>query len=562
MAETRGAVGREDLLPGEPAGRAFVRFRIDGREAVAPAGSTILEAAEAQGISIPTLCHHPALGPSGSCRVCLVEVGPSSELVPACSTPVVEGLECRTDSAAVARARADRIEILLANHPLDCPVCDRSGDCRLQDLAFAYGRDARARGEPPRTGAPRRLGERILFWPERCVLCLRCVRFAEEVSGTSALYVDASREPPRVEVAPGLALDDGLSGNLVDLCPVGALAEAESAGTVPAWLVERRATICAECARGCAIVAQVFRGRVVRVSARENPAVNGSWICDRGRGATDPLGGRKRRLAPSSLATALGEAPASALAAGLERFVRARGPEALAGLVSSFATLEEILLFRRLFEAVAAPRGNIAVVERSPGEEARFPGGFWVSSDRNPNRAGAEALLGPECLGDARLAAVARALEKGTVRGLFVLDGRPRAPFGCAPLEERILVKASALEFFAIFELAESPATERALAFPATTPLEKEGTVLSSGGLLQRIRRCAEPPAGVRPEIEVLEEALAALGARSIVAGPQGVFREVAAELGRPDWEWDRPGRLGPAEPGAARSEDGHGQGR
>ncbi|MGQ9592866.1 MAG: 2Fe-2S iron-sulfur cluster-binding protein, partial [Planctomycetota bacterium] len=299
MAEPRRNFEREGRLSQEASGRGIVRFRIDGRDAVAPAGSTILEAAGAQGISIPTLCHHPALGPCGSCRVCLVEVRPSADLVPACSTTVTEGLECWTDSEAVARARADRIELLLANHPLDCPVCDRSGDCRLQDLAFAYGRDAAPGGEPRRTGEPRALGERLAFRPERCVLCLRCVRFAEEVSGTPALYVDGSRGPPRVEVAPGSALDDELWGNLLDLCPVGAIADAETAAAIPAWLVERRATICTECARGCAIEAQVFRGRVVRIAARANPAVNGFWICDRGRRAIDPVGGRKRRVAPS-----------------------------------------------------------------------------------------------------------------------------------------------------------------------------------------------------------------------------------------------------------------------
>lgn len=517
----------------------LVRVRIDGREALAEEGSTVLEAAAAQGISIPHLCYHPALGSPGECRVCLVEVGRSRELVPACSTVVQEGSEYWTRSEAVEKARADRIELLLSRHPRDCAACDRCGDCRLQDLCFAHGPErANATGEV-RRGPPRRYGSRIAFRPERCVFCLRCVRFAEVASAAPALYIDWSSGRPSIELVPGLSLDDELSGNFLDLCPVGALLDSCPGERAPAWLLERRTTVCAQCSRGCAIEVQTFRGRIYRIAARPNPAVNGFWICDRGRYAIDAVSPAKRRESPSSLAGALGEGPANALALGLERVARTRGPEAVAGVLSAFATLEEILLFRQMFEALAVPSENLAAVARPPTSEVHFPNGFWISPDANPNRAGVEALLGPGAF-EPRLTSIAERIEAGAIRAFVLMDARPACAFGRTALEEKILARTGDLDFLAVFELVETPWSERGVALPATGPFEKEGSVLSSGRIVQRLQRCVDPPRGVRPEAEILQQALLKLGARDAVLGPQGLLREVAKELGARHLDWER----------------------
>ncbi len=261
-----------------------VTLTIDGKEVTVPTGTTILRAAESIGIKVPHYCYHPGLSSPAMCRLCLVEVEGWPKPAPACKTTVADGQVVHTNSELAQRQRTGVLEFYLVNHPLDCPICDQSGECQLQDYVFAEGRKHGRGREPKRVLGRDDFGGDVLFNGDRCVMCTRCVRFMREVAEDERLCVVERGNRAIIDTF----FDDGLegspfAGNIVDICPVGALVSKDFLHKARAWDLDRTPSVCASCSQGCNITLQTRDNLVQRLKPRENLDVNGWWMCDFGR---------------------------------------------------------------------------------------------------------------------------------------------------------------------------------------------------------------------------------------------------------------------------------------
>jgi len=346
----------------------WVTLTIDDKEVRVPAGTLVLHAAAKVGIEIPTLCYYARLSPFGACRMCLVEIERMRGLQTACTTPVREGMVVRTNTPQVIKARRAMLEFLLTNHPLDCPICDKGGECELQDLVYKYGATESRFIEPKRHKRKARpLSETIIMDEERCVLCRRCIRFLAEWAGDPQLEVFERGRLTYVDVFPGTKLDSPFAGNVVDICPVGALTSRPFRFKARVWELEEIPSICTLCGVGCNVTLGVRNRRLLRVTARTNRDVNSEWLCDRGRfGQGVWLENRVMRPLLRR-----GEAPAEAghpteltqeevdwdkalgfVAARLRAIVEAHGPNAVGGWGSAQASNETNYLLQKLMRAV------------------------------------------------------------------------------------------------------------------------------------------------------------------------------------------------------------------
>jgi NADH-quinone oxidoreductase subunit G len=264
----------------------LVTLTVDGTDVTVPRGTLVIRAAERLGIEIPRFCDHPFLDPVGACRQCYVEIEGQRKLFTSCTTEVAPGMVVRTQntSDAAREAQVANLEFLLLNHPLDCPICDRGGECPLQDQAIAFGPGESRYGEPKRTyEKPIPLSALIDLDRERCVLCARCTRFCDQISGDRFIELFARGAGERVGIAPGEDFRSPFSGNTVQICPVGALTAAPYRFAARPFDLARADSVCQHCSAGCNLRVDLRRGRVVRVLARDNPQVNDAWTCDKGR---------------------------------------------------------------------------------------------------------------------------------------------------------------------------------------------------------------------------------------------------------------------------------------
>jgi NADH-quinone oxidoreductase subunit G len=325
-----------------------INLTIDGHKVTVPAGTLIVEAAKTVGIEIPVFCYHHKLDPVGACRLCLVDFSPGPPRPQtACTTPVAEGMVVRTQSAMAVQARADILEFELVNHPLDCPVCDKGGECPLQDFTFRHGYPT-SRIDGPRLHfkKPIPLSENIALDRERCVLCYRCTRYYDEIAWEQELTVGQRGVQSYITSQFDQPLQSVFSGNIIDLCPVGALTSRVWRFESRPWDMTHTASVCSKCAVGCSTTMWQRRGQLVRITSRENDDIDEGWICDRGRfdytDVNDPSRLRRPRVrgANSTWADAL-----SAAAAGI------KGKGAKLGIsLPSDLTNEEAYLFRRLLD--------------------------------------------------------------------------------------------------------------------------------------------------------------------------------------------------------------------
>ncbi len=339
-----------------------VRFTVDGRELEAAAGEMLIAATDRAGIYVPRFCYHPKLSVAANCRMCLVDVAGAPKPMPACALPVTEGLEVETRSDRAIAAQRATMEFLLINHPLDCPVCDQGGECELQDLAMGFGRDISRFSEGKRAVPDPDLGPLVSTDMTRCIHCTRCIRFGEEIAGVQELGATGRSEHMEITTHVKRSLKHELSGNVIDVCPVGALNNKPYRFTARAWEMTAHATVAAHDCVGSALYAHVLRGRVRRIVPRENEAVNETWISDRDRFACEGLYVEDRLEKPlvrrgGRLVEAGWEEALDAAAAGLTRVVEEQGGEELGALVSPSATAEEGYLLTKLMSALGS--GNI-----------------------------------------------------------------------------------------------------------------------------------------------------------------------------------------------------------
>ncbi len=341
------------------------KVTINGKELDAPAGINVIQAADMLGMEIPHYCYHPALTIVGNCRMCLVEIEKAPKLQIACNTMVTEGMVVHTNSDKAKAAQRAVLEFLLINHPIDCPVCDQAGECKLQDYYMDYDRqESRMElGKKVKKGKAIDIGSDVMLDQERCVLCGRCTRFLDEVTKTSELAIFERGDHNRIDIFPGRKVDNKYAGNIIDICPVGALTEKDFRFRMRVWYLHRTPSVCGGCERGCAIDIYENHGKIFRYKPRHNPLVNGYWMCDEGRHSFKSLQTEKRitgplyqsgdRLVPESFSAAIRRA-----ADAIRKCGETHGARAIGALVGAQATNEEIFALKSFMNDVIGSDAN------------------------------------------------------------------------------------------------------------------------------------------------------------------------------------------------------------
>src|SRR4051812_34303257 len=347
----------------------------------------LIQAAQRGGVLIPSYCWHPALSVVASCRMCLVEVGDKKpdgsvamqpKVVPGCQTPAKDGTVIITNSARAKHAQEQTLESLLLNHPLDCPVCDKAGECLLQDFSYGFGR-SKSRMIDDKNMPPNKdyIGEHITLFTDRCIMCSRCVRFTREIAGTAELQVVSRGDHSEIDIFPGDPVNNKLAGNVVDLCPVGALCSKDFLYKQRVWFLKSQKSVCPDCSTGCSIFVDHNKDIVYRLRPRTNPQAQGDFMCDEGRFDYRYINDRGRIDKPlfkkdGKQAATTWEQIIPALRGDIRKEAR-NNPAAIGAVLSPFLTVEEAYLLAKLFKD-AAPKarlylGHVPVI----GEDDHYP---------------------------------------------------------------------------------------------------------------------------------------------------------------------------------------------
>ncbi len=509
--------------------------QIDGRQVEVDEGATIMHAADRLGIFIPRYCFHPGLSIAGCCRICLVEVKDSPKLATACSTPAEEGMVVITDNERVKDAQREVMEFLLLNHPLDCPVCDQAGECDLQDYSYIYGFAESRFREQKIKQRKKDVGRDLLLYADRCIMCTRCVRFAQEVSGLGQVGVYDRGARTEIDVFPGVGIDDMLAGNIADICPVGAFLSKDFLFKRRVWELTSAKSVCPACSVGCNVLLDHADGEIMRVRPRPNPLVNGYWMCDVGRMDYKLVGNADRLKRPT---TRREEEPdevawrdAFSLAAGrLREIIDRDGPDSVGFVVSSDATNEEAFAIARLAAELGATR-NLRLLSGARGPREEFAGGFVIEEDRSPNARGALDILKEFAQPDERETLTDLDSLAGT-RALYVICG----PHSDINAIETLAKFAAAADCSIVQATLPSALTEAAtVVLPGAAYAEKEGTFTNSRGIVQALSPAFDPPGEAGHDLNVIVELAGALG----VALGFRTVREASAALAR-----DVPGHV------------------
>lgn len=493
-----------------------------------------IQAAQRVGVKVPHYCWHPGLSVVASCRMCLVETGridPATgqitmmpKVVPGCQTPATDGTVFVTDSEKVRAARAMVEEDLLIRHPIDCPICDKAGECNLQDYHFLHGRAERRADIKPFNSRRRPVGDTVTLFVDRCVMCTRCVRFTREITGTAELMVVNRGAHEEIDVFPGFPLDNKMSGNVVDLCPVGALGDVDFLYSQRVWFMKRHAGVCGGCAQGCSIYVEENQDEIYRLKPRENPHVNQWWMCDEGRYGFKYVHRDDRQTSPRRRAAGATEAEGvewELVLPEIEQALKKAGH--LAAVISPFLTVEEAYLLAKYIrqcdpKAVLAV-GPIPIV----GEDESFPNGFTIRAEKCPNRAGVEAVvsrIGGELISfDQFIGRIANE----DFGGLWVSGGYPE-PW----IDDATASRLAAIPLVVLQDLFDSPLWQAATyCLPGVAYPERAGSFVNAAQRLQSFDWSVRPPAGCRVEGSIYWQLL---GRRGLYA-PTTVRQELAREL-------------------------------
>jgi NADH-quinone oxidoreductase subunit G len=479
------------------------KLTIDGREIEVEAGRTILQAALTQGREIPHYCYHPGLSIAGNCRMCLVEVEKAPKLMIACDTRVQDGMVVNTDNQRVRDARASMMEFFLINHPLDCPICDQAGECRLQEYATEHGRGTSRFVEVKNVSEKAvNIGRHVMLDQERCIQCSRCIRFCDEITGTGELAFFRRGQRTVIGVFPERPLDNAYSGNVVDICPVGALTLKEFRFQTRVWYLENTPSLCAGCARGCNVFVSVGKQRelmgtqgqldesIKRLVPRVNEEVNGHWICDEGRLSYQRLytvPRVERAQCPAGTPVPWGDA-VSAAASALKS-----AAEKTALLLSPRVTSEEMLAWRMLLEKLGGDTVGVRAILRGEDDD------LLIRADKGANSKGAAWIFGAGATEDGVLDAVLL----GRVETL-VIAGDPLDPADTVSLDARVREKIANVIYVGPFVVAA--AESASVVLPAAAWSEQDGTMVNFEGRAQAVRRCHLPQGEGRPGWRVVRD--------------------------------------------------------
>jgi NADH-quinone oxidoreductase subunit G len=490
-----------------------------------------IQAAQRGGVFIPSYCWHPALTVVASCRMCLVEVGEMKDgkpvmqpkVVPGCQTPVKDGTVIVTNSDRARAAQAGTLESLLLNHPLDCPVCDKAGECLLQDYSYRYGH-SQSRMIDDKHTPPNKpdIGPNVTLFTDRCIMCTRCVRFTREVSGEAELQVVNRGDHEQIDIFPGIPLDNKLASNVVDLCPVGALCSKDFLYKQRVWFLKEQKSVCPDCSTGCSIFLGTNKSIVYRLRPRENPLAQGHFMCDDGRLGYHYVNSNERfSQAQIRREGHLVSAPWPEVLTALRQDLLAaatRNPSQAVGVLSPFLTCEEAFLLasflKGLSKQVRLALGPVPVL----GDDDTYPKDrrgrpaqpvkFTIRAEKCPNRRGVEAVLQHFQGSVVPFADVLRDAGEGKVSALYVAAGYPPREGWNWITEDQ----APALEKIAtliVQDLFASSASARAkYVIPSMSFAEKDGTFVNHAGLAQAVRWGSSPPGASRTDGQVFLDLL------------------------------------------------------
>jgi len=505
-----------------------VTLSVDGKPVTVPDGTTVLQACEQAGSPVPFYCYHPGLSIAGNCRICLVEIEGTPKLQISCYTRAAEGMKVRTTSDPALAGRQAVLEFLLANHPLDCPVCDQAGECWLQDYYMEHGLyDPKFNEQKVKKPKKVVVGPTVMLDAERCILCSRCVRFTDEVTKTGEFGIFNRGDHSEIGLQPGKQLANNYSGNVVDICPVGALTDRDFRFKCRVWYLGSTRSVCPGCSRGCNIEIHDNRerahrphiadgARVMRLKPRYNPDVNQWWMCDEGRYGYKSIDqGRllQARGADDGRAQTWDEAMKQ-LAGAMARLREAKQLERLGVILSSRLTNEDLFAAKKLFKELGVSHVVFQRPKPGAGDE------LLLQADKSPNAKGAEALGIPEGA-EGLLDQAAR----GELAALLIFSEDLAALFG----EPRVREAAKQLELLAFIGPNANKTSELAhLVMPSAVYAEKDGTFTNFQGRVQRIHAALDPAGDAQPEWAIVTALAARLGVSLAYADAQSIFADLA----------------------------------
>src|SRR5687768_16387684 len=541
-----------------------VTLTIDGRPVTVPKGRTVLQAAIESGIKIPYYCYHPGLGIDGSCRVCIVKIEKMPKLQTSCSTPAGDGMVVTTNSPDVVEARASVFEFLLINHPLDCPVCDKGGECPLQDFSYSYGPNE-SRMEFPRrvfdgegVKADVDFGPTLMLNRNRCILCTRCVRFMKEIDTDAQINITDRGYGSEIATFREEGVHTLLSGNLMDVCPVGAITTKDYRFKSRPWdNPEAVDTICTLCEKGCNTTAWIKAkpewakgAQLIRTTPRFNPEVNGYWMCDIGRFDYRWIEGDERLQRPL-LRSESGPAPSERSSTGESRGaleptdwtnaltkladrVTAAGRSDVRLLISAHASLEELFLIGKIGGALDIPEDGVAISWRTRVKPQPPRAKFKIPPIDAPNVNGARDLGFPvraSADGSADVAAFRSQVEQGQVKALYVFDPGPDGSIGDVSwiINAR---KSGALRLLIVQGVLMTDLARAAdIVLPGTAWVEKDAAHVNIDGRLQGASRAINPPRESQEDWQIFVNVSNALGAPLSYTSSAAVRADLAAAL-------------------------------
>ena len=514
-----------------------VNVQIDGVWHQFPKGTRLIEACEQAGSYVPRYCYHKKLSSPGNCRMCLIEMGmpkmgsdrkpvldadgrPEINWMPrpqiCCATDVSEGLGVRTSSPLVEECRRGVMEFLLINHPLDCPICDQAGECRLQEFSVEYGRaDSRFLEHKVKKPKNVELGPRVTLDDERCILCSRCIRFSKEIAHDDVLgFIDRGSHTV-LTAHPGKRLENNYSLNTVDICPVGALTSSDFRFQMRVWFLKETKSFCTSCATGCNTVIGTREDVIYRQTPRENDAVNSSWMCDYGRLNFEYLQSELRLSEPmvraeNKLESTTWKRAIESAAAALKPFESGQ----IGMLASGRMTNEELWLTGRLAKLLGVTLIGIAP-RTGPGDD------ILLSEDRNPNTNGAR-LLGIASQGGTNLQRLKDAIGSGQIKALISLGENP---LHCGITGESL----ERLPVYIVMDILSNEATRYAsIVLPSLGFAEKRGSMINRKGRLQRLNRAVRGPGLARDDWEILRDLIQGISGGNGIYTIEDVFRQMS----------------------------------
>ncbi len=498
-------------------------------------GTNVVEAAREHGFEVPHYCYHPGLSRPANCRMCLVEpygpipgappgtIGPARQLATGCTVsirtaPPERKLEEKydfivyTESPRVIKAREDILEFLLVHHPLDCPVCDQAGECDLQDFSYRHGHDKSRYLEVKNVPPKKDLGPDVLLYSTRCIVCTRCIRFCEEVSGSGELGLinrgshDEIDIPRSHEGTPIQLLDNKLAGNVVDICPVGALISKDFLFKSRPWFMEKANSVCTGCSVGCNVTVEYKTDGLYRIKPRFHGDINQHWMCDDGRlgyhyvNSDDRLQLPQKRVDDELVTTQW----ADALTLITENISEVEATDIVV-IGSAQGTNEDNYVLQQFAHDVLETT-QLGLFGQLQGEEHKFPQ-FTIEADKNPNTAGARTILG-SANGNVVLEGDALWEKVANAKVVYLVSGCPERPLQDA--EKDALEK---VDFLIVQDVLPSEVTQLAdVVLPGTTFAEKDGTFTNSTGWVQRIRKTIDPPGEAQVDWEITQQIAKRLG--------------------------------------------------